>query len=86
LLLGNRATVRYYDTDAQWTKNERDYVAQSFAVTLVSAEEEKETFFVRLTMERSRMGRKQQGFWRVVRTDGDVQPVARGGKPPETGG
>jgi hypothetical protein len=86
LLLGNRATVRYYDTDKQWTRNERDYVAQSFAVTLVSAEEEQETFFVRLIMERSRLGRQRQGFWRVVRPDGDILPVALGGRPPETGG
>jgi hypothetical protein len=86
LLLGNRATVRYYDTDKQWTRNERDYVAQSFAVTLVSAEEEQETFFVRLIMERSRPDRQRQGFWRVVRPDGDVLPVALGGRPPETGG
>jgi hypothetical protein len=86
LLLGNRATVRYYDTDKQWTSNERDYVAQSFAVTYRSAEGEKETFFVRLIMERSPLERKRQAFWRVARAEGDIMPVALGGEPPATGG
>jgi len=85
LLLRDRATVRYFDTDKQWTRSERDYIAQSFAVTYVSPEGEKETFFVRLTMERSRGDRTRRGFWRVVRSEDDILPVALGGKPPETG-
>jgi hypothetical protein len=86
LLLRDRATVRYYDTEKQWTANDRDYVAQSFAVTYLSAEGEKETFFVRLIMERSPLERKRQAFWRVARAEGDIMPVALGGEPPATGG
>ncbi len=83
LLLRDRATVRYYDTEKQWTGDGRDYVAQSFAVTYTSEAGQKETFFLRLTMERA-AGRKRQGFWRIIRPDADIVPVALGGSPPET--
>jgi hypothetical protein len=83
LLLGNRATVRYYETESQSTANDRDKVVQSFAVTFDSAKGEKQTFFVRLYLERSQMDLQQRAFWRVERIE-DEQPVSRGGKPPQT--
>ena len=84
LLLGDRAMVRYYDTDAQWTSDGRDYTAQSFAVTFQSPQGEMQTFFVRLTMERCQVAGQRRGFWRLNRDEGDIMPVALGGKPPQT--
>jgi len=84
LLLRNGAQVRYYDTDGQWTNNGRDCVAQTFAVTF-SSEGETQTFFVRLTMERSQVEGQRRGFWRVLREEEGFVPAALGGKPPPVG-
>jgi hypothetical protein len=83
LLLGKRAMVRYYDTDGQWATGEKDFVAQSFAVTFPSTEGETQTFFVRLVMQRSQIEVQRKAFWQIVRAEGDVVPVSRGGKPPQ---
>jgi hypothetical protein len=81
LLLRTGARVRYYDTDAQSTANDRDCVVQSFAVTFDSKGEQ-QTFFVRLSMERSQMEGQRRAFWRVKAAE-DEPPVSRGGKPPQ---
>ncbi len=78
LLLGRGADVRYYDTNAQSTLNGHDVAIQSFAVTF-DAKGERQTFFVRLFMERSLIEGRHRGFWQIIHTEGDIQPLSRGG-------
>ncbi len=78
LALGDKAEVRYYDTELQASTNEDQLLRQVYAVTF-PGKSGKQTFFVRLALKRSPFLRSQESYWRVDRIDGGVQPVALGG-------
>jgi hypothetical protein len=84
LALGDKATVRFYDTESQWAENDGDRVYQTYAVTFSDSEGLK-TFFVGLLLERSMDSRSGHSYWRVSRTEGGVRPKALGGSgaPPK---
>jgi len=85
LALGDKATIRYYATESQWTEKDHDSVYQTFAVTFPDSDGLK-TFFVGLVMERATDVHTGQAYWQIARTYGGVRPKARGGdgNPPKS--
>jgi len=85
LALGDKATVRYYDTESQWTEGNNDRVYETFAVTFPDSDGLK-TFFVGLLLERTVHVPTAHAYWQVNRTFGGVRPKALGGdgNPPKT--
>jgi len=85
LALGDKATVRYYDTESQWTEGDRDRVYQTFAVTFPDSDGLK-TFFVGVLLDRILHPPTGHAYWQVARTFGGVRPKALGGdgNPPKT--
>ena len=84
LALGDKATVRYYATESQWTEGDKDEVYQTFAVTFPDSDGLK-TFFVGLMLERSVHSPTGRAYWQISRTFGGVKPKALGGSgsPPK---
>jgi hypothetical protein len=84
LALGDKATVRYYATESQWTEADHDRVYQTFAVTFPDSDGLK-TFFVGLMLERMVHAPTGHAYWQVARTFGGVKPKALGGNgsPPK---
>lgn len=78
MALGDSATIRYYDTEAQEGQRQSDILDQSFAVTY-AGQEGPTTFFVALRMERSRPKDSDRSYWRVISHRGGIQPRALGG-------
>lgn len=73
LTLGEKAQVRFYDTESQSEDDERQGVVQSYAVTY-AGDDGPESFFVTLTMERSRATGTQRSFWQLVNIEGPMRP------------
>lgn len=78
LALGDKAQVRYYDTESHGYNSEDLFLKQVYAVTF-PGKAGKQTFFVRLTLKRSPSTRSRESFWRVEQVEGGVKPVALGG-------
>lgn len=77
--LGDRAQVRYYQTESQ-TRRESGYeVKQVYAVTY-DKDGAKTTFFVRLDMERLVNRETGNAYWQVIDSRGGVKPLALGGE------
>ena len=83
LALGDKARVRYYDTEGQGREEGCDVVYQVYAVTCDEAGGKK-TFFIGVALKRYRLQGTRRAFWRITRTDGGVRPVALGGGEDET--
>jgi hypothetical protein len=84
LALGDKATVRYYDTESQWADGDRDQVYQTFAVTYPDSDGLK-TFFVGLLLERRVDRPTRLAYWQITRSAGGVKPKHLGGtgSPPK---
>ncbi len=78
MALGDKASIRYYDTEAQEGGRESDILDQSFAVTYASPDGPA-TFFVGVRLERSRPRDSDRAFWRVISHRGGIRPRALGG-------
>lgn len=78
LALGDKATVRYYDTESQWTDGEADHVYQTYAVSFADSEGLK-SFFVGLLLVRTVYGPTSRAYWHVAQYEGGVRPKALGG-------
>jgi len=83
LALGDKATVRCYDTESQWSERSEDHVYQSYAVTYADSEGLK-TFFVGLLLDRTVDQLTGHAYWQVARVEGGMKPKALGGdgEPP----
>lgn len=76
LALGDKALVRYYDTEDQYRGSAgHDEVDQVYAVTY-EHQGEKTTFFVSLLLERFPIPGTRTAEWRVARTRGGFCPAA----------
>jgi len=84
LALGDKATVRYYATESQWSDSERDRVYQTYAVTYADSDGLK-TFFVGLLLDRTIHPPTGHAYWQISRTFGGVKPSYLGGSgnPPK---
>ena len=78
LALGDKAEVRYYDTELQGYAQDDEVLKQVYAVTFPAAQGKK-TFFARLTLRRGLLPRSRESYWRAEFVEGGVQPVALGG-------
>jgi hypothetical protein len=78
LALGDRATVRYYDTESQEALDGRDAVHQVYAVTFQLGGEPT-TFFIGLYMERIRVPAAGRAYWRLLNRADGMHPRALGG-------
>ena len=83
LALGDKARVRYYDTEGQGRVEGRDTVYQVYAVSYNESGKEK-TFFIGLSLERYRLPSTGRAYWRVVRSEGGIRPDALGATEEET--
>jgi len=76
--LGERAQVRYYQTDGMVHSGEKDVVFQIYAVTYQDSWSggtgEKKSFFVSLEMYRLRLGNGRAG-WQLGRANGGSKPA-----------
>jgi hypothetical protein len=84
LALGDKATIRLYETDSQWFEGNADRVVQTYAVTYPDSEGLK-TFFVGLLLVRQMDIHTHRSFWTVNRTAGGVRPRSLGGDVFPTG-
>ena len=84
IALKDKATVRFYDTESQWSEKDLDHVYQTYAVTYPDSEGLK-TFFIGLVLDRSMDGRTGHAYWQISRIDGGVKPKWLGGsgEPPK---
>jgi hypothetical protein len=82
LALGDKARVRYYHTEGQGTVEGHESLYQVYAVTYDEAGGKK-TFFIGLSMERYRLLSTGRAYWRVLRSEGGIRPVALGGEQEE---
>jgi hypothetical protein len=82
--LKDKATVRYYATESQWSEKEADRVYQTYAVTYPDSEGLK-TFFVGLVLDRSTDARTGHSYWQVSGISGGAKPKWLGGSgaPPK---
>ena len=73
LHLGDRARVRYWDTD--WTEATAtgEYVTQVYAVTY-DTDRGPRSFFVRLTLQKSFLRGSPYAYWKVEKDQGGVRP------------
>ncbi len=78
LELGNRAQVRYYQTESQNRKETGDEIQQVYAVTF-DKDGVPTTFFFRLTMERLIEEEAGKAFWQIISSRGGIKPEALGG-------
>jgi hypothetical protein len=76
--LGDKAKVRYYDTETQWFENDTERVYQIFAVTYPGRDGLK-TFFVGLLLDRTVDAPTGHAYWQVSRIAGGVKPKRLGG-------
>ena len=83
LALGEKARVRYYDTEGQGTVEGRESVYQVYAVTYDEAGGTK-TFFIGVALERYQLQGTGRASWRIMRTEGGIRPDALGGTEEET--
>lgn len=79
LALGDRAIVRYYDTEWQYQDGREDVVYQTYAVT-IDNDGEQQTFFIGLRLNRSPVKDTGHTFWRASAEDRDILPNALGGQ------
>ncbi|MHC4398120.1 MAG: DUF4190 domain-containing protein [Planctomycetota bacterium] len=79
--LGDRAQVRYYDTQNQWSSHGKDLVEQVYAVTYEEGGR-RQSFFLLLVLERSRLAPDGPAYWRVSHHEGGIRPEAMGGTSP----
>jgi len=78
LALGDRAIVRFHDTESHWAEESRDRVYLTFAVTFTDTDGLK-TFFVGLLLERAVDLPTRHAYWQVARSVGGVKPKRLGG-------
>jgi len=78
MALKDRATVRFYDTESQWSDKDVDRVYQTYAVTYPDSEGLK-TFFVGLLMDRTVDSQTGHAYWQITRIEGGVKPKWLGG-------
>lgn len=73
--LGKRARIRYYQTDFQAHRGNKDIVRQTYAVTFEDREARgKKTFFVSLNLERLKLD-TGQAEWQLMRTEDGFKPA-----------
>jgi len=76
--LGERAQIRYYQTDGMVHTGEKDVVFQVYAVTYQDPQAggtgEKKSFFVSLELYRLRL-KDRRAEWQLGRTDGGLKPA-----------
>lgn len=77
--LGDRAQVRYYQTELQLRKETGVEIKQVYAVTF-DKDGAKTTFFVRLDMERLASPESGKASWQILGSRGGVKPLAMGGE------
>ncbi len=84
IALKGNATVRYYDTELQWSDTDVDHVYQSYAVTFPDSDGLK-TFFVGLVMDRLSEGSTKHSYWQISRVESAIKPKWLGGSgfPPK---
>lgn len=78
LALGDKARVRYYDTEGQGRAHGNDVVNQVYAVTYDDGSGKK-TWFVGMTLERYKVEVTGKAQWRIEATTGGMRPKALGG-------
>jgi hypothetical protein len=78
LALGDKATVRYYETESQGVQNDNDTVYQTYAVTYPDSDGLK-TVFVGLVLVRTYNVATNHAYWHISRMAGGVKPKAFGG-------
>lgn len=85
LALGDKAAVRFYATESQWTDGGRDQVYQTYAVTFPDSDGLK-TFFIGLLLQRQVDLASGHAYWQITRTAGGVKPKHLGGdgNPPKS--
>ena len=79
LALGQKALVRYYDTERQSRADGTDHVKQVYAVTTGEAGR-KTSYFVRLGMRRYPDRGTGRAYWQIVDVEGGIRPRALGGE------
>jgi len=82
LALGDRARVRYYDTESRSRSKGDGVLKQVYAVTYTEAGQRK-SFFVRLTLRRHYVADTGQAYWEVDNHEAAIRPKAMG--PAEDG-
>jgi hypothetical protein len=73
--LGRSATYRFYETDAEGSQEDGDYVKSTYAVTFADEQNQKKTFFITLGMSRKVDANSGRCDWTTGRVEGPVTPV-----------
>ncbi|RMF87459.1 MAG: hypothetical protein D6741_20545 [Planctomycetota bacterium] len=75
IALGDKATVRYYETPAIWEDANGWHIVEMFAVTYDDPEDgKKKTFFLSITLQRLTLPTVGLSDWLVIDTEGAVCP------------
>lgn len=74
LALGNKAQVRYYETEGQYHGGENYTLYDTYAVTY-EEEGEKKTFFISLALKRYPLPGNEEADWHVSSIKGGVRPL-----------
>jgi len=82
LALAGKARIRYWQTEMQIRDGERETLYLVYAVTYGKAAK-RQTFFVRLQLQRLPLRRAGQNGWRVLDTEAAVRPASMGGEDSE---
>jgi hypothetical protein len=77
--LGDKAQVRYYDTEQIYRDDGSDAVVQVYAVTC-QQRGEKTSYFLRLAMKRRPLPKTGHTYWQVLSFEGAVRPNAMEGE------
>ncbi|MFH1924296.1 MAG: hypothetical protein ABIP48_30965 [Planctomycetota bacterium] len=78
LALGDKARVRYYDTEARRESDDNETLEQVYAVTTEEAGR-KTSFFLRLTLRRYRLSSTGRARWQLSDFRGGIRPKAEEG-------
>lgn len=76
LAQGDRAQVRFYDTEAAQTSDDTYYVRLVYAVTVEDAAGAPATFFIAFHMSRHELKKAHVSDWQIQRTEGGYHPQA----------
>jgi hypothetical protein len=79
LALGDKAQVRYYDTERSTRSNRGDVIKQVYAVTY-EEDGERKSFFVELSMNRRYVADPGRAFWQLTDFTAPIRPKALGGE------
>lgn len=77
LALGDRARVRFYDTESRYRSEGDGVLKQVYAVTYTEAGQRK-SFFIRLTLRRHYVADTGQAYWEIDNHEAAIRPKAMG--------